>query len=514
MVVLGVVLGVLLATAAGILVAAVSATLLGGGAGLGLAGAALLCVGVPALLERKLTRAFRRLEPNAKNMFFQTLGVVNVAWLVLLTLVVPGYSRAAFEKHAAALLPGVSPQQVQRLTALLPHGSAVPGALASATPAPRVPTAAPSALPSAATAASAPAEPFAPPAPTSSAIRQAPEALAEAETPAGKVYRERSGSVVVIHTRTAIPKSGVFARLYERLGASYGEGLGSGFVVAEDGLIVTNHHVIDGATALQVVAHDGTHYDDVTVLRDEAKNDLALLSVPAQRLAMASLSQAKDVSVGARAIAIGCPLGFEYTLTEGIVSQLRDLDGTRFLQMQTTVAPGSSGGPLFDERGFVIGVNTATGGAAGLNLAVHFSQVQRLLEGTRAPRALAHFTPGPRLSALETEGEDLNPTARMNIRNSAGLLGPVAVKCAKPLVDDAQVTVKLPALPTSAALAIETNLPSDARDCMSASLSLIGPQIAAIFAQLDKPPSELRLTFADLPREDGATGTLLYRFKR
>ncbi|RYZ04924.1 MAG: trypsin-like serine protease [Myxococcales bacterium] len=348
--------------------------------------------------------------------------------------------------------------------------------------------------------------------PTSSAIRAAPEAEAEAESPAGKVYRERAGSVVVLHAHIPAPKDGMMAKLYDKLGVTYGESLGSGFVVDAAGLIVTNHHVVEGATSLQVVTQDGSRYEEVTLLREEPKHDLALLSVPAQGLAVTPLFKGKDVTIGARAIAIGSPLGFEYTLTEGIVSQLRNIDGTRFLQMQTAIAPGSSGGPLFDDRGAVIGVNTATGGAAGLSLAVHFSEVQKLLAAPRKPSPYEHFVAGPRLASLETEGADLSPTERMNFRDGASLLGHIALKCAKPLIDDAQVTVKLTGI--TGRPHIETNLPADARDCMTPMLSLIGMQVAFTFEQSSRPPSALVLTFVEIPREGGATGSLSYRFER
>ncbi len=511
MVVLGAVLGVILAALAAVLVSAVVASLLSAGAwALGVVVAVVLCLGLPALLERRLTRAFRKLQPDAGSMFFQTLGVVNAAWLAALLVLAPQRTRTALEQKGARLLPMLSQQQIERLAVAIPRSvgpMAPPGAVDKAL---SRPTASVAALPSSSSVATPSAAPVL--VPTSSAIRTAPELETELETPAGKVYRERASAVVVLHTHIAVPKEGLLGKLYDKLGVSYGEGLGSGFIVDAQGLIVTNHHVIEGATSLQVVAQDGTHYEDVTLLRDEPKHDLALLSVSGKALSAAPLSKAKDVSVGARAIAIGCPLGFEYTLTEGIVSQLRNIDGTRFLQMQTAIAPGSSGGPLFDERGSIIGVNTATGGAAGVSLAVHFSEVAKLLAAPRSEQPFQRFVPGPRLAALETEGADLSPTDRMNVREGTSLLGHVALKCAKPLVDDAVVTVKLAAVTGSPR--IETNLPSDARDCMAPIVTLLAMQLAAQLQRAAKPPSALLLTFVGIPREDGATGGLLYRFER
>ena len=499
----------LLVAALGVLaVGSAAATLTSGvttGVVIGLVAALLLCVLVPVLLEARLIRAFRRLQPNAKGMFFQTLGIVNGIWLAALILLTPRFERSALERRGATLLPGHSAaveSWVKRGAALIPR-SGGPAPSATPTAGPKLAASAPSGSPVTSAAPSVSAAP--PPA----VIREAPEA--SEDTPAAKVYRERASSVVVIHTRTAVPTSGPLARIYEHLGVSFSEGLGSGFIVDAAGLVVTNHHVIEGATALQVVSKDGAHFDDVSVLIDDARNDLALLSVPGKGLPVAPLSTAKEVAIGSRAIAIGCPLGFEYTLTEGIVSAHRNIEGTRFLQMQTGIAPGSSGGPLFDQHGAVIGVNTATSGGS-LNLAVSVAEVRRLLDATRTPRPLEHFEQGPRMTSLETEGGDLDPTTRMNLREAGGLLSNVAQKCAKPLPDAAEFTVYLPKALTDSSRT-ETNLSPEAQSCMTTGLGLMGMQLSLLFAQSSKPPAALHITIADLPRADGARGQLVFHFR-
>ncbi|HET9953480.1 MAG TPA: trypsin-like peptidase domain-containing protein [Polyangiaceae bacterium] len=512
MVVLGVVFGGVLAALVAVVVTAVTASVLTGSAAWWVGGvtAAGLCLALPMLLDRRLTRAFRRLQPGAGSTFFQTLALVNALWLAVLVLLAPQRTRLGLEQRGARLVPLLSQRHVERIAALIPR-SAAPIAIArargasgrAAAPSPSVGTIIPP-EPSAA--------PVSVPIPVSSGIRPASDVETDSETPAGKVFRERASSVVVIHAHIAVPEDGVMSKLYERLGVSYAESLGSGFVVDSAGLIVTNHHVVEGATSLRVVTQDGSHYEEVSLLRDEPKHDLALLSVSAQGLPAAPVSRAKDVSVGARAIAIGSPLGFEYTLTDGIISQRRNVDGTRFLQMQTAIAPGSSGGPLFDEHGSVIGVNTATGGAPGLSLAVHFSEVLKLLAAPRSPKVLERFVPGPKLASLESEGAELAPTDRMNLREGTSLLGHVAMKCAKPLVEDARVVVKLKGLTGSPS--IETNLSDEARNCMDPMLTLIGMQIAFAFANLAQPPRALLLTFVDIPREGGTSGSLNYRFER
>jgi len=506
----GIAVALVLAAVGVLLVGSAAAALTGGGSVavfVGLGSALVLCVLVPVLLEHRLTRAFRRLQPGAKSMFFQTLALVNAVWLAALILLTPRFVRSALEQRAPGLIPGHSAsveRWLRRAASCIPRSGSV---------SPRqAPAAKPSgAKPLGSAAVNAPAAPSAAPAPAAPPlIREAPEA--SEDTPAAKVYRERAGSVVVIHTRSAIPTSGPLAAIYERLGVSFGEGLGSGFVVDAAGLVVTNHHVIEGAVSLQVVDKDGVHFDDVMLLHDDAHNDLALLSVPATDLPVAPLSTTKQVAIGARAIAIGCPLGFEYTLTEGIVSAHRNIEGTRFLQMQTGIAPGSSGGPLFDQHGAVIGVNTATSGGS-LNLAVDVAEVKKLLEEPRDPKPLAHFEQGPRVASLETEGGDLDPTTRMNLREVGSLLGNIALKCAKPLPDDAQFTLYLSESLTGSTHN-DSNLSQEAQSCMSLGLQLLGMQLTMVFAQTDKPPAALNIIIADLPREGGSRGSLVFHFKR
>jgi len=504
----GIAVGVVFALLGFLVVGSAAAMLTSGGSTallVGLVAGLLLCVLVPFLVDRKLTRAFRRLQPDAKGTFFQTLAIVNGVWLAAPLLLAPRFVRTALEQRGASLIPGHSAavaRLIERAAARIPRSArAAPVTKSSASP---------KLTPATLVPPSASAPPVASAAPAAALIREAPEA--GEDTPAAKVYRERAASVVVIHTRTAIPTSGPLAIIYERTGISFSEGLGSGFAVDSAGLIVTNHHVIEGATALEVVTKDGVRFADVSVLRDDARNDLALLSVPAKDLPGAPLSAAKEVAIGSRAIAIGCPLGFEYTLTEGIVSAHRNIEGTRFLQMQTGIAPGSSGGPLFDQHGAVIGVNTASGGNS-LNLAVAVVELKKLLEAPRSEKQLAHFEQGPRMASLETEGADLDPTTRMNLREAGALLGNMALKCAKPLPDEAQFTVMLSDSLTGSQKT-ESNLSPEAQTCLSSGAWLLGVQVGLLFAQASKPPTALNITIADLPREDGSRGQLVFRFKR
>ncbi|MDI1451255.1 trypsin-like peptidase domain-containing protein [Polyangium sp. 6x1] len=198
------------------------------------------------------------------------------------------------------------------------------------------------------------------------------------KTPA-ELFRELSPSVVTIFVKKGEAQGG-----------------GTGFLIDEAGVVVTNHHVIDGATSARIKFENGAGFDDIQVLVDNHEADLALLGIDLKKpleggaapdAKSLDLGDSEKIVVGERAIAIGNPLGLEHTLTDGLVSARRLHEGRQWIQISVPISPGNSGGPLFNMRGEVIGINTAQFGGAftgaqNLNLAVPVNELKRLVKSS------------------------------------------------------------------------------------------------------------------------------------
>ncbi len=201
-----------------------------------------------------------------------------------------------------------------------------------------------------------------------------------------------------------LEQENAFVRVFEQVNPAVvhigvGDGQGSGFVIDQAGYIVTNNHVIAGATTIIATFHDGSQRDAELVGTDP-DSDLAILKVNAQpgELTAVPLGNSDQLRVGQIVVAIGSPFGLESTLTTGVISGLNRLfpaNGSYnipdIIQTDAAINPGNSGGPLLDLKGRVIGVNTAiespVRGSSGVGFAVPSNVVAKvapqLIEGGR-----------------------------------------------------------------------------------------------------------------------------------
>jgi len=188
------------------------------------------------------------------------------------------------------------------------------------------------------------------------------------------------------------------------------KGMGSGFVISADGLILTNAHVVRDAKEVTVKLQDRREYR-AKVLGADAATDVAVLRIDAKSLPVVRLGDPKQIEVGDPVLAIGAPYGLEQTATQGIVSAKgRSLPGDAFvpfIQTDAAVNPGNSGGPLFDGAGNVIGINaqiySQTGGYQGLSFAIPIDVALKVKDQIVAHGKASH-------ARLGVQIQDLNQT--------------------------------------------------------------------------------------------------------
>lgn len=221
--------------------------------------------------------------------------------------------------------------------------------------------------------------------------------------------------------------------------------LGSGFIISDDGRILTNFHVVSGSNQVEVTLPDQTRYKAEILVPDRA-NDLALIRIaPKKKLPFLRLGDSDKLQVGQKVLAIGNPFGLDWTLTTGVVSATgrtiqdesgRSLEG--LVQTDAAINSGNSGGPLLDSSGNVIGVNTAIYGPTGTNIGIGFampiSRAKEMLEDFRTGRSFKRprigistvFVAGDLAEALELPSQGgllVQEVARSSPAEAAGLRG-------------------------------------------------------------------------------------------
>lgn len=250
------------------------------------------------------------------------------------------------------------------------------------------------------------------------------------------VFQRASGSVVSVCTKAAIQKRSVDGMPVRE---AVPKGTGTGFIWDSSGHIVTNFHVIRGADQVQVTLSDGRG-SNAKIVGVAPEFDIAVLKieVPTGSLQPLRLGKSHTLLVGQKVFAIGNPFGLDHTLTTGIVSglgrEIQSPDGVRVkevIQTDAAINPGNSGGPLLDNRGTLIGINTAilspSGSSAGIGFAVPVDTVRRavpqLIEHGRIAHAGlgASFVPDQVSSRLGVRGAIVLELADTGPAKSIGL---------------------------------------------------------------------------------------------
>ncbi len=167
---------------------------------------------------------------------------------------------------------------------------------------------------------------------------------------------------------------------------------GTGFVVARDGRVATNLHVVEGALEITVTFADKRKFTVREVSLASDSRDLAVLHIGAEDLVPLPLGDSGGVRAGDHVVAIGNPRGLERTVSDGLVSTTREVDKTPMLQISAPTSPGSSGGPLFNDRGEVVGITTAgRKDAQNVNFAIPSQQLDELLDARAVPLSVGEL---------------------------------------------------------------------------------------------------------------------------
>lgn len=202
------------------------------------------------------------------------------------------------------------------------------------------------------------------------------------------------------------------------------QGTGSGFILSADGRIITNAHVVEGAQTVQVTLKDGRTFEG-KVLGVDSVTDVAAVKIEAADLPVVVLGRSTELVPGQWAIAIGNPLGLDNTVTAGIISATGRSSSdvgipdrrVRFIQTDAAINPGNSGGPLLNDRGEVIGINTAIrADAQGLGFAIPIETASRISEQLFAKGKVEHPYLGIQMVELSPQLRDqLNQQKELSV---------------------------------------------------------------------------------------------------
>ncbi len=241
------------------------------------------------------------------------------------------------------------------------------------------------------------------------AVAQAPQSARR--TPVVAVVEKIAPAVVNISAQSTVREADPFFGMFGLGTERQAQSLGSGFIVDRNGIVVTNAHVIEGASRITVTLLDGRELV-ADLLGSDRDADLAVLKVKASGLPAIPLGRSSDLMIGETVIAIGNPFGLSNTVTTGVLSAVgRTVPSERgerlftdFLQTDASINPGNSGGPLVNIQGDVIGINSAIiSGATGIGFAIPADRARRVVDDLLRFGELQPLWTGARLVSVDPE---------------------------------------------------------------------------------------------------------------
>ncbi len=220
-----------------------------------------------------------------------------------------------------------------------------------------------------------------------------PAFLAQAQKTTPDIYRDANPAVVEIEGEQ---KSG------------------SGFMISSDGIVVTNYHVVAGEKTVSVRLTNGLELTTDEVLAEDQQLDIVILHINGKGFPKLRIGDSARVSPGDSVVVIGNPLGLNSSVSEGLISGIREIDGMKLLQISAPISPGSSGGPVLNHAGDVIGVVRATiVGGQNLNLAIPANVVTSLMATGGSPKLLSALSAShPKEGVDSSNGSEIQKAAR------------------------------------------------------------------------------------------------------
>jgi S1-C subfamily serine protease len=220
---------------------------------------------------------------------------------------------------------------------------------------------------------------------------------------------------VTRRVRPQLPRG--FDRFFESPPTQEQQGVGSGFIIDPDGLILTNYHVIRGRAELSVTLHDGKTHQG-RVIGTDPLTDVALIKIEAKGLKPLPLGNSDQMHPGDWVLALGSPLGLQETVTAGIISSVNRAvaiaERTNYLQTDAAINPGNSGGPLVNMAGQAVGMNTAIAqGAQGIGFAVPVNTITAVLPDLRAKGRVERAWLGVAVAAINPQIAQEIPGAKV-----------------------------------------------------------------------------------------------------